>query len=88
MYLTVLKSLKMIFSNKKLLVFILVSIAILGFTLTATHLVGLDSHFYVVVSDSMIPALRTGHVVITNTNNDYSCSSFECLKEGDVIVSI
>ena len=76
----------MIFSNKKLLVFIIVPITILGFTLTAIHLVGLDSNFYVVVSDSMIPSLNTGHVVITNTNNDDTCSSFECLKEGDVIV--
>jgi signal peptidase len=34
----------------------------------------------------MIPSLNTGHVVITNTNNDDTCSSFECLKVGDVIV--
>ena len=74
----------MIFSNKKLLVFIIVPITILGFTLTAIHLVGLDSNFYVVVSDSMIPSLNTGHVVITSTNNDDTC--FECLKIGDVIV--
>ena len=43
-------------------------------------------NIYVVVSDSMIPSLNTGYVVITNTNNDDTCSSFECLKEGDVIV--
>jgi signal peptidase I len=74
----------LIFSNKKLLVFIIVPITILGFTLTAIHLIGLDSNFYVVVSDSMIPSLNTGHVVITSTNNDDTC--FECLKIGDVIV--
>ena len=74
----------MIFSNKKLLVFIIVPITILGFTLTAIHLAGLGSNFYVVVSDSMIPSLNTGHVVITSTNNDDTC--FECLKIGDVIV--
>jgi signal peptidase len=74
----------LIFSNKKLLVFIIVPITILGFILTAIHLVGLDSNFYVVVSDSMIPSLNTGHVVITSTNNDDTC--FECLKIGDVIV--
>jgi signal peptidase I len=71
-------------SNKKLLVFVIVTITILGFTLTAIHLGGPDSNFYVVVSDSMIPSLNTGHVVITSTNNDDTC--FECLKIGDVIV--
>jgi signal peptidase I len=76
----------MIFSNKKLLVFVIVPIIILGFTATAIHFVGLDSNFYVVVSDSMIPSLNTGYVVITNTNNDDTCSSFECLKVGDIIV--
>jgi signal peptidase I len=83
---TCLKSHKMICTNKKLLVFVIVPITVLGFTLTAIHIVGLDSNFYVVVSDSMIPSLHTGHVVITNTNNNDTCSSFECLKVGDVIV--
>lgn len=85
MYLSVLKRFKLVFSNKKLLVFVIVPITVLGFCLVAILLIGLDSNFYVVVSDSMIPSLITGHVVMTSTDND-TCSSFECLKVGDVIV--
>lgn len=71
--------------NKKLVIFVMIPITIIGFSLTAILLVGLDSNFYVVVSDSMIPSLNTGYVVITNTN-DETCSSFECLNLGDIIV--
>lgn len=75
----------MTISNRKLLIFVILPITIIGFSLTAIVLVGVDNNFYVVVSDSMIPNLNTGYVVITDTNDD-TCSSFECLRIGDIIV--
>ena len=71
--------------NAKTLVFVLVPIIIVGLCITVILALGLPSRFYVVVSESMIPTLRTGDAVLISSNND-TCSSFNCLKVGDIIV--
>ena len=48
----------MIFSNKKITGFYYSSYCNSRIRLTAIHLVGQDSDFYVVVSESMIPSLK------------------------------
>jgi signal peptidase I len=72
--------------NKKFLSSLVVVIGILSLVVSLVMVYGQSIRYFVVASDSMIPSLNTGYVVITNTNMDDSCSSFECLKEGDVIV--
>ena len=72
--------------NKKFLISLIPCVGILSMVVLLVVTFGQSIRYFVVVSDSMIPSLNTGHVVITNTNNDDSCSSFDCLKEGDVIV--
>jgi signal peptidase I len=72
--------------NKKFLSSLVVVIGILSLVVSLVMVYGQSIRYFVVASDSMIPSLNTGHVVITSTNNDDTCSSFECLKIGDVIV--
>jgi signal peptidase I len=72
--------------NKKFLSSLVLVIGTLSLFVSLVMVYGQSIQYFVVVSDSMIPSLNTGHVVITNTNNDDTCSSFECLKVGDVIV--
>jgi signal peptidase I len=72
--------------NKKFLSSLVVVIGILSLVVSLVMVYGQSTRYFVVASDSMIPSLNTGYVVITNTNKDDTCSSFECLKEGDVIV--
>jgi signal peptidase I len=72
--------------NKKFLSSLVLVIGTLSLFVSLVMVYGQSIQYFVVVSDSMIPSLDTGYVVITNTNNDDSCSSFECLKEGDIIV--
>jgi signal peptidase I len=72
--------------NKKFLSSLVLVIGTLSLFVSLVMVYGQSIQYFVVVSDSMIPSLDTGYVVITNTNNDDSCSSFDCLKEGDVIV--
>jgi signal peptidase I len=69
----------------KILVFILVPLTVLGSSIAAIFTLGIPSKFYVVVSESMIPTLRTGDAVLISSNND-TCSNFDCLKVGDIIV--
>lgn len=69
----------------RILVFILVPLTVLGSSIAAIFTLGVPSKLYVVVSESMIPTLRTGDAVIINSNND-TCSNFDCLKVGDIIV--
>jgi signal peptidase I len=71
--------------NVKNLVFILVPLTIVGLCISVIVAFGLPSKFYVVVSESMIPTLRTGDAVLISSNND-TCSNFDCLKVGDIIV--
>src|SRR5918992_3910624 len=69
----------------KILSFVLVSLLIGGLCIAVIFALGLPSKFYVVVSESMIPALRTGDAVLISSDNS-TCSSFRCLKVGDIIV--
>jgi signal peptidase I len=71
-------------SNKQLLVCILVPAAIGGLCLVFL-LMGLHLKVYVVVSESMLPSLKTGDALAISKSRD-SCSSFDCLKDGDIIV--
>ncbi|CAN5242694.1 hypothetical protein BH18THE2_BH18THE2_36910 [soil metagenome] len=71
--------------NKKFLISLILGGGILSLVVLLVLVFGQSIRYFVVVSDSMIPSLNTGHVVITNSNND-TCSSFECLKVSDVIV--
>ena len=68
-----------------LLLYMICAIAIFGLGLSARLTFGPNINFFVVISDSMVPSLSTGHIVITSMNNE-TCSSFGCLKIGDVIV--
>lgn len=72
--------------NKKFLSSLILVIGTLSLLVSLVMVYGQSIRYFVVVSDSMIPSLNTGYVVITNTNNNDTCSSFECLKVGDVIV--
>jgi signal peptidase I len=73
-------------TNRKILSSVILVIGTLSLLVFVVTAYGQSIQYFVVVSDSMIPSLDTGYVVITNSNNDDTCSSFECLKEGDVIV--
>ena len=69
----------------KILVFIIVPLTVLGSIIAAIFTLGIPSKFYVVVSESMLPTLRTGDAILISSNND-TCSNFDCLKIGDIIV--
>lgn len=56
----------------------------IGFCLIAL-LIGFPTKFYVVVSESMLPTLKTGDALAISRSNE-TCSSFDCLKVGDIIV--
>lgn len=73
----------MLFSNNKNRKKLLATLAIAGVSLCIL-LLGRNYDFYVVVSDSMIPNLNTGDVVIIDDNNAHS--SFAHLGIGDIIV--
>ena len=76
----------MIISHKKLLVFIIVAITITGLSFVAILTIGINSKFYVVFSDSMVPNLYTGDVVVVDRDESNIRSSFSTLKIGDIIV--
>jgi signal peptidase len=71
--------------NLRILVFILAPLTIVGFSIAVIFALGFPSKFYVVVSESMIPTLRTGDAILISSD-DATCSSFNCLKVGDIIV--
>jgi signal peptidase len=71
--------------NVKILISILVLITVVGVCMIVIFDLGLPSQFYVVVSESMVPTLKTGDAVLIN-NDNATCSSFNCLKVGDIIV--
>jgi signal peptidase I len=71
--------------NVRILVFILASLTIVGLSIAVLLAVGFPPKFYVVVSESMIPTLRTGDAILISSD-DATCSSFNCLKVGDIIV--
>jgi signal peptidase len=71
--------------NIRILVFILAPIIIVGVCIAVIFALGFPPKFYVVVSESMIPTLRTGDAILISTD-DATCSTFDCLKVGDIIV--
>ena len=71
--------------NVRILVFILAPITIVGLCIAVIFALGFPPKFYVVVSESMIPTLRTGDTILIGTD-DATCSTFNCLKVGDIIV--
>ena len=71
--------------NYKNLVFIVIPIIILGLGITVILSIAQNNKFYVVFSDSMVPNINTGDIVVV-AKEDGSRSSFANLKIGDVIV--
>jgi signal peptidase I len=71
--------------NLRILIFILAPLTIVGLCIAVLFALGFPPKFYVVVSESMIPTLRTGDAILISSD-DETCSSFNCLKVGDIIV--
>jgi signal peptidase I len=71
--------------NYKNLVFIVIPIIILGLAITVILNITQNNKFYVVFSDSMVPNINTGDIVVV-AKEDGSRSSFANLKIADVIV--
>jgi signal peptidase len=71
--------------NLKILIFILAPLLIVGVCIAVLFALGFPPKFYVVVSESMIPTLRTGDAILISSDNA-TCSTFNCLKVGDIIV--
>ena len=71
--------------NVRILVFILATLTIVGLCIAVIFALGFPPKFYVVVSESMIPTLRTGDAILISSD-DATCSTFNCLKVGDIIV--
>jgi signal peptidase len=71
--------------NVRILVFILAPLTIVGVCIAVIFALGFPPKFYVVVSESMIPTLRTGDAILISSD-DATCSTFNCLKVGDIIV--
>jgi signal peptidase I len=71
--------------NYKNLVFIVIPIIILGLGITVILSIAQNNKFYVVFSDSMVPNINTGDIVMV-AKEDGSRSSFANLKIGEVIV--
>lgn len=71
--------------NLKILIFILAPLIIVGVCIAVLFALGFPPKFYVVVSESMIPTLRTGDAILISSD-DATCSTFNCLKVGDIIV--
>ena len=71
--------------NVRILVFTLAPLTIVGLSIVVIFALGLPPEFYVVVSESMIPSLRTGDAILISSD-DATCSTFNCLKVGDIIV--
>lgn len=72
--------------NYKNLVFIVIPIIILGLGITVILSIAQNNKFYVVFSDSMVPNINTGDIVVVAKEDVTSRSSFANLKIGDVIV--
>ena len=72
--------------NYKNLVFIVIPIIILGLGIVVILSIAQNSKFYVVFSDSMVPNINTGDIVIVAKEDSSSRSSFANLKIGDIIV--
>ena len=75
----------MIIFQKKPLILTIFLIAVLGLGVVTILVIGQDSKSYVVFSDSMLPNLNTGDIVLV-AKEDRSNSSFANLKIGNIIV--
>lgn len=71
----------------KNLAFIVIPFIILGFGLTVVLSIAQNNKFYVVFSDSMVPNINTGDIVVV-AKEDGTSRSFANLKIGDVIVFV
>ena len=80
------ENLPMLFSNRKNRKKLLATIACAGISMVIMAIVASSHKFYVVVSDSMIPNLNTGDIVIIDNGNSVTSSSFVHLEKGDIIV--
>jgi len=80
------ENLPMLFSDRKNRKKLLATIACAGISMAIMAIVASSHKFYVVVSDSMIPNLNTGDIVIINNGNRVTGSSFVHLEKGDIIV--
>jgi signal peptidase I len=76
----------MLFSDRKNRKKLLATIACAGISMVIMAIVASSHKFYVVVSDSMIPNLNTGDIVIIDNGNSVTGSSFVHLEKGDIIV--
>lgn len=74
--------------NYKNLVFIVIPIIILGLAITVILSIAQNNKFYVVFSDSMVPNINTGDIVMVAKEDVTSRSSFANLKIGEVIVFV
>ena len=70
--------------QKKTLIFIIPAIA-LALCVATLLIIGQDYKAYVVFSDSMLPNLNTGDIVLV-AKEDSGITSFDILKIGDIIV--
>jgi signal peptidase I len=80
------ENLPMLFSDRKNRKKLLATIACAGISMVIMAIVASSHKFYVVVSDSMIPNLNTGDIVIIDNGNSVTGSSFVHLEKGDIIV--
>jgi signal peptidase I len=71
-------------STKKLLFYVVIPATIIG-SCAVLLFIELPAKLYVVSSESMLPALKTGDALVISNSED-TCSSFDCLKAGDIIV--
>jgi signal peptidase I len=77
----------MIISQNKLLVLAITCICILSLAWIAHLIIGMDNQIYVVFSDSMMPNLNQGDIVIVG-KEDRDSRSFDNLKIGEIIVFV
>lgn len=76
----------MLFTDKNYRKKLLTLVIGIGVAFLVAILIALAQDFYVVVSDSMIPNLNTGDIVLIENGNDIRGSSFVNLNLGDIIV--
>jgi signal peptidase len=77
--------LPMVLTGKKTRLLILVFLCGIGLAVSVFIVFGKNYDFYVVVSESMVPSLHTGDLVIIDKTKD-TCPALKCLQVGDIIV--
>jgi signal peptidase len=71
-------------SEIKYVVIVIIGIAVIWFGIRLVF--GVSNPFYVVASDSMVPKLNIGDLLLVQHTSGSSASSFDSLKKGDIIV--